>query len=274
MSSAFGEDEGSASIFHIFAIAGGWHTAAMDAYFATHIVYVAVVFLLAGMVKGATGMGLPTVAMGLLGLVMAPMEAAALLVVPSLLTNGWQVLSGRPLYPLWLRLRGMMAGICLGTLAGGALLLQTQGGGVVLGLALVLYGLLGLGEVAWSVPARQEPWLAPLMGAATGVLTAATGVFVLPAVPYLQALELDQEELVQAMGLSFSVSTLALAVVLAAHDAWQPAAAGASFLAQLPALAGLLLGQRLRRHLQPRVFRRCLFLVLLLVGAHLVLAGA
>jgi hypothetical protein len=153
-------------------MAGGWHTAAMDAYFATHIIYVAVVFLLAGMVKGATGMGLPTVAMGLLGLVMAPMEAAALLVVPSLLTNGWQVLSGRPLYPLWLRLRGMMAGICLGTLVGGALLLQAQGGSAVLGLALVLYGLLGLGNVGWSVPARQEPWLAPLMGAATGVLTA------------------------------------------------------------------------------------------------------
>ncbi|WEF30847.1 sulfite exporter TauE/SafE family protein [Pseudoduganella chitinolytica] len=240
----------------------------------THIIYIATVFLLAGMVKGATGMGLPTVAMGLLGLVMAPMEAAALLVVPSLLTNGWQVLSGRPLYPLWLRLRGMMTGICLGTLAGGTLLLQAQGGGRVLGLALVLYGLLGLGERTWAVPERWEPWLAPLAGAATGLMTAATGVFVLPAVPYLQALRLDKDELVQAMGLSFTVSTLALAVVLAAHDAWQPAAAGASFLAQLPALAGLLLGQRLRGRLQPQVFRRCLFITLLLVGVHLVLADA
>lgn len=239
----------------------------MDTYFATHIIYVAAVFLLAGMVKGATGMGLPTVAMGLLGLVMAPMEAAALLVVPSLLTNGWQVLSGRPLYPLWLRLRGMMEGICLGTLVGGALLLPAQGGSVVLGLALVLYALLGLGDRNWSVPVHHEGWVAPLVGGATGVLAAATGVFVLPAVPYLRALQLDQEDLVQAMGLSFTVSTLALAVVLAAHDAWQPAAAGASFLAQLPALAGLLLGQRVRRHLQPQLFRRCVDVSLLALGA-------
>jgi len=243
----------------------------MEPHFVTHIVFVGAVFVLAGMVKGITGMGLPTVAMALLGLVMPPMEAAALLVVPSLLTNGWQLLSGPPLYPLWLRLRGMMAGIFLGTLVGGALLMRLDGGGIVLGLALVLYALVGLWSWQWKVPARHEPWLAPLVGAGTGVLTAATGVFVLPAVPYLQALAMERDELVQAMGLSFAVSTMALAIVLAAHDAWQPAAAGASFLAQLPALAGMLVGQRLRQRLQPALFRRCLFLTLLLVGAHLVL---
>jgi len=246
----------------------------MDSYLESHMIYIAIVFLLAGMVKGATGMGLPTVAMALLGLVMQPMEAAALLVMPSLLTNGWQIMSGRPLYPLWQRLRGMMAGICLGTLVGGALLLQTQGGGMVLGCALVLYGLLGLSSWEWQVSADSQHWLAPLIGGATGILTAATGVFVLPAVPYLQALRLDKEELVQAMGLSFAVSTMALAVVLAAHDAWQPAAAAASFLAQLPALAGMLLGQCLRKRLQPLVFRRCLLMVLLLVGVHLVMTNA
>lgn len=245
----------------------------MDSYTATHILYIAIVFLLAGLVKGTTGMGLPTVAMALLSLVMAPMEAAALLVMPSLLTNGWQVLSGRPLYPLWQRLRGMMAGICLGTLVGGAVMLQTQGGTIVLGLALVLYGLLGLSSWEWKVAADSQHWLAPLVGGATGVLTAATGVFVLPAVPYLQALRPEKEELVQAMGLSFVVSTLALAVVLAAHDAWQPAAAGVSFLAQLPAIAGMLLGQQLRKRLQAETFRRCLLLALLLIGAHLVVAS-
>lgn len=242
----------------------------MEPHFVTQLIYVCAVFAMAGMVKGVTGMGLPTVAMALLAFVMPPMEAAALLVVPSLLTNGWQLVSGPPLYPLWLRLRGMMAGIFLGTLVGGALLMRLDGGGTVLGLALVLYALVGLSSWQWRVPARHEPWLAPLVGAGTGVLTAATGVFVLPAVPYLQALAMERDELVQAMGLSFAVSTMALAIVLAAHDAWQPAVAGASFLAQLPALAGILAGQRLRRCLRPALFRRCLFLVLLLAGAHLV----
>ena len=52
------------------------------------------VFVLAGLVKGVIGLGLPTVAMGLLSLVMPPLEAAALLIVPSTVTNIWQLLAG------------------------------------------------------------------------------------------------------------------------------------------------------------------------------------
>ncbi len=47
-------------------------------------------FLLAGFVKGVIGLGLPTVSIGLLGLLMTPAQAAAILVVPSLVTNIWQ----------------------------------------------------------------------------------------------------------------------------------------------------------------------------------------
>ena len=51
------------------------------------VAVIAFTFLVAGLVKGVVGMGLPTVAMGLLGLVMPPVQAAALLVVPSLVTT-------------------------------------------------------------------------------------------------------------------------------------------------------------------------------------------
>lgn len=242
-----------------------------------NIIYITVVFLLAGMVKGVTGMGLPTVAVALLSLVMAPVEAAALLIVPSLLTNVWQLLSGMPVYPLWQRLWTMMAGICggtaAGTLLGGALALDARLASGALGLALVTYAAMGLLSVHWRVCGR-EAVLSPLAGALTGAIAAATGVFVLPAVPYLQALELERDELVQAMGLAFTVSTVALAVSLAARGAWQPAMAGMSLVAQLPALAGMLLGQRLRSRMAPALFRRCLLFALLLLGMHLALVAA
>jgi hypothetical protein len=61
------------------------------------------IFVLAGFVKGVIGLGLPTVAMGLLALVMTPAQAAALLVVPSFLTNVWQAM-GPELTPLVRRL--------------------------------------------------------------------------------------------------------------------------------------------------------------------------
>ena len=50
-----------------------------------------ITFLLAGFVEGVIGLGLPTVSMGLLSLVMAPAKAAALLIVPSFVTNVWQL---------------------------------------------------------------------------------------------------------------------------------------------------------------------------------------
>ena len=79
------------------------------------------IFVLAGFVKGVIGLGLPTVAMGLLALLMTPAQAAALLVVPSFLTNVWQAM-GPELIPLVRRLWPMLLGICAGVWAGGGLL--------------------------------------------------------------------------------------------------------------------------------------------------------
>ena len=76
----------------------------------------------------------------------------------------------------------------------------------------MIYAVLGLTSVRFSAPPRAEWWLGPLIGALTGLATAATGVFAIPAVPYLGALKLDKEDMIQALGLSFTVSTVALAV--------------------------------------------------------------
>ena len=84
------------------------------------------IFVLAGFVKGVIGLGLPAVAMGLLALVMTPAQAAALLVVPSFLTNVWQAM-GSELIPLVRRLWPMLLGICAGVWAGGGLLTAAGG---------------------------------------------------------------------------------------------------------------------------------------------------
>ncbi|MFZ0847366.1 MAG: sulfite exporter TauE/SafE family protein, partial [Pseudolabrys sp.] len=61
-------------------------------------------YLLAGFTKGVIGLGLPTVAIGLLGLMMTPAQAAAILVLPSLVTNIWQFTAGGGLLALVRRL--------------------------------------------------------------------------------------------------------------------------------------------------------------------------
>jgi hypothetical protein len=237
------------------------------------VAVIAFTFLLAGLVKGVVGMGLPTVAMGLLGLVMPPVQAAALLVVPSLVTNVWQLVAGPRLTPLLKRFATMMMGVCLGTTLGIRLLTggATTLAAIALGGVLAAYGAIGLISARFTVSACSEGWLSPLIGLITGVLTGATGVFVVPAVPYLNSLGLEKEELIQTLGLSFTVSTVALAIGLAASGQFQGSVAGSSLLALVPALGGMLLGQDIRNRLPPEVFRRWFFVGLLVLGTYMVI---
>jgi uncharacterized protein len=228
-------------------------------------------FVLAGVVKGVVGMGLPTVAMGLLGLIMAPVEAAAIMIIPSLVTNVWQLFAGPRLASLGRRLATMMLGVCAGTALGIALLTgsATAMASVALGIVLLIYGIVGLMGVRFAVSTNAESWLSPIIGVSTGLLTGATGVFVIPAVPYLNSLGFEKEELIQALGLSFTVSTIALAIGLAAHGRFQLHDAGLSMLAVAPALAGMFVGQYLRDRLRPENFRRWFFVALVLLGAYM-----
>jgi uncharacterized membrane protein YfcA len=232
---------------------------------------IAAAFLLAGTVKGVIGMGLPTVAMGVLGLVMPPVQAAALLVVPSLATNVWQMLAGPALGAALRRFATMLIGVCAGIFLGIGLLTgaaQTLAS-ALLGGVLVAYGALGLTSARFAVPRRAERWLSPLVGLITGLLTGATGVFVVPAVPYLGSLGLERETLIQALGLSFTVSTIALAAGLAATGQFPASVVATSAFALIPAFAGMLAGQRIRRRIHPDVFRRWFFAGLAVLGAYM-----
>ncbi|MFC0407295.1 sulfite exporter TauE/SafE family protein [Roseomonas elaeocarpi] len=233
------------------------------------------VFLLAGLVKGLLGLGLPTVAMGLLGLVLPPVEAAAILLVPSLVTNLWQLLAGPRFGALLRRLWPMMLAVVAGTVAASGVIAgaAAPAAGAALGAALALYGGIGLGRLRLRVPPTAEQWAGPLAGAVTGLVTGATGVFVVPAVPYLGSLGLERDDLVQALGLSFTVSTLALGAGLALHGALPLAASGGSLLAVLPALAGMWLGGWLRGRVRPGTFRLCFFAGLLVLGVELIWRG-
>lgn len=247
------------------------------------LVVVAWVFLLAGVVKGVVGLGLPTLSLGLLAGVMLPGQAAALLVLPSFLTNAWQMWDGPALAALLRRLWPLQLGVVLGTLLAPVSLvtLDVHAASAGLGLALVVYALAGL--LAWSPPAPgcAEGAVSLATGLLTGAVTSATGVFVFPAVPYLQSLKLGKEEMVQALGLSFTVSTLALFARLVAEGSFSAAQMKLGgcgvwiWLAPVPAaFLGMALGQKLRSRLDEKTFRRVFFVGLLLIGLYMLARGA
>jgi uncharacterized membrane protein YfcA len=238
----------------------------MDAFSLT---WIAATFIAAGVVKGVTGMGLPTLAMALLSLRMPAPAAAALMLLPALLTNVAQCLGPhggallRRLWPLW---TSLVAGTLLSPWAMGLQGLHDRGAQLALGVVLAAYGVVGLFKPRLPQPGRHASALGALAGLLGGALSAATGVFVLPLVPWLQALKLEREAMIQALGISFTLASLSLALRLGGLGAAALPGLGASGLALVAAFVGMALGARLRTRLAPPRFQRALFGVFLLLG--------
>jgi len=102
------------------------------------LVLIAAAFLLAGFVKGTLGLGLPTVAMGLLAVTMPPAQAIAIVIVPAIVTNIWQTFVGGYLRDILRRLWPLMVGTVIGIWLNGGMLTGPYApyGTVVLGVLL------------------------------------------------------------------------------------------------------------------------------------------
>ena len=113
--------------------------------------------------------------------------------------------------------------------------------------------------------------MSPSIGILSGALTGVTGVFVVPAVAYLQALRWSRDQLIQAMGIWFTVATVSLAGALSHHGLLTHSAGLLSGAAIVPALVGMAIGQRLRRRLSPGVFRTLFHIGLAVLGGYLII---
>lgn len=231
--------------------------------------------LLAGFVKGVVGLGLPAVALAVLGLALPPAQAAALIVVPSILTNVWQAWSGPDLLGLARRLAPMLLGVVLGVWGAMAIGLGIgdpviqRAGGAVLGVMLALYALTALLLPVFRVPDAAERRYGPAIGLATGAVTAATGLLLIPGAAWIQALGLPRDRLVQALGIFLTVGNTAFGAGLAVDGLLGASTLAAALLLALPAaLAGQWLGTRLRGVIEPGLFRRVFLLALLALGLY------
>jgi uncharacterized membrane protein YfcA len=235
------------------------------------LVFVAAAFLLAGFVKGVLGLGLPTVSMGLLAVSMPPAQALAIVIVPAIVTNIWQTFVGPYLRDIVRRLWPLMIGTVIGIWLGGGLLTgpYSRYGAVVLGVLLVIYALIGLSQFSFHVARRDEKWLGGIVGIVTGVVSAATGVQVIPSMPYMQAIGMEKDELVQALGVFFTVATVALAFNLTSAGLLNAATALPGAIGMAGAFAGMFIGQAVRSRMQPEAFRRWFLVWMILLGIYL-----
>ncbi len=239
------------------------------------LVIVLIIFLLAGTVKGVIGFGLPTVSLAVLTVVVELPVAVLLMVIPSAITNIWQAVDGPHFLDLMRRFWLMLLASAVGVWFSYGLLLVANPKNMtaLLGVVLCIYAAVSLHRGRLIPRLTHERFVSPAGGLVTGALAGATGSLVMPMVPYLQALDLERDTLVQMMGISFAVSTCAIGLAIADHGGYDSKLVLLSLVALVPALAGMKLGRLLRQRLPELVFRRCLFAGLLVIGIRLIWKG-
>ena len=242
----------------------------LPAYNAETWLLIVAVFFVAGAVKGVVGLGLPSVAVGLGSMVVGVKPAMALLIVPSFVTNVWQAVAGDALAMIVGRTWPMMLTILGGTWAGVWLLARLAPVllSAVLGATLMTYAAMGFLRPVLPHPGRLELVLSLPVGIVHGIVAGMTGSYI-PAVPFLQSLGLSKDVLVQAMGVLFTLSTIALALAMSAQNLVPSDIAFASALAVAPALGGMWAGQQLRHRLSEAHFKQALFAALGFLGAYI-----
>ena len=235
----------------------------------------AVAFLLAGCIKGMIGLGLPMVAVAILGSFISLREAIPLIVIPVLLTNTWQVLQGGELMALFRRFWPLNLTMCVGIWIGTALLFRIDPLilSAVLGVIVIGNSLVNLFAVRVRVPRRSERMLGPPVGLVVGVLTGTTGSVGASLAMYMQALDLRKEAFLQAISLSFLIGGVIWITALINQGALDTRTALLSIAALVPSFAGMWLGQVVRNQLSEDRFRTGVFIFLALIGLNLIRKG-
>jgi uncharacterized protein len=142
-------------------------------------------------------------------------------------------------------------------------------GTVILGVLLVIYAIIGLRKFTFNIAPQNEKWIGGGVGVVTGMISAATGVQVIPSMPYMQSIGLEKEELFQALGVFFTVATLGLAFNLTKAGLLSGATALPGAIALVCSFAGMFAGQALRTRMHPDAFKRWFLIAMIALGIYL-----
>jgi len=259
------------------------------------LIAITVVFFAGGVVKGGIGLGLPTVSIGLMAIWLPVEQAAGILILPVILTNIWQAFFGTAFRLILHRLWSLLGALVVGSTAAAILIAEadTALAAGLLGAMLVTYAVLGLSGARFAVPVRAEPLLSPVMGLATGLISGATAIFVIPVVPYLQSLDFHKgrpgreddsadptratddtmvkDALIQSLGMTVLVSAAGLAIGLGAKGNLPVSVVLPGSIGTAMAILGMIAGRKIRNRLSLEVFRRWVLSGLTLLGLVMVI---
>lgn len=230
----------------------------------------------AGMVKGMVGFAMPMVLISGLGFFLSPEIALAGLILPTVVTNGFQALQqgiGAALQSVR-RFRVFMAVGLVFLLISAQLvrILPPATLLLMLGVPVTFFALIQLFGVRLRLTAPSVR-IESAVAAFAGFIGGMSGVWGPPTVMYLTALDTPKDEQIRVQGVIYGLGAVALLAAHTASGVMRAETLPFSVALILPAVFGMLIGGRLRNRVDQVTFRRATLFVLLIAGLNLVRRG-
>ena len=230
------------------------------------------IYILAGLVKGTIGIGLPTAGISLTAQITDARTAIALVIMPMLLTNVWQIWRTRDhthqVLKYWPLAIMMVAGIL-----GFAFLaphISIRWVTLMLGITILVFSATSLATV---IPTLHSTWDTPAQlftGIVSGAMGGITGVWAPPIIIYMSATRVDKTTFVAVVGVLLMLGSLMLALSYGAVGLITQGQAIASAILVIPSILGFSLGERIRNRLDEALFKRLVLWFFLLMGLNLI----
>jgi len=248
----------------------------MSSLFGTDMLLVAAVctaaIICGGVIKGTLGVGLPLLAVPVMSLFISSTQAIALVSVPVLVSNIWQVwqegslkASLKRFWPLMLTQALMTIGSVYWTLSFSVSELNR-----VLAFALILAVVLMAFKPSFNIPPEKEPMTSALVGVTSGLLGGASSLMGPIVISYMMSLKLHRDEFVGCISVIYLNAAWPLYLAMWGFGRMSLDDIAYSFLAIIPMFLGLYAGQKIRHHLSEETFRRALLGFLSVVAVMLV----
>ncbi|MCZ6763858.1 MAG: sulfite exporter TauE/SafE family protein [Alphaproteobacteria bacterium] len=232
---------------------------------------IALAFVVGGTVKGVIGIGLPLVVVPSIASFTDPVTGVALIAVPVISANIWQIHQAGGLAMavrrFWSLVLVMMGVIWVASTI--FISIDSAVAAGIMGVIVIVFTISRRFPIRGTVPPEAERWASPTVGAVTGLIGGTTGLLSPPLTMYLVALRLPKDEFITAVALLLICAGSPLFINLAAHGILDLEVFAASCIASLPAGAGVLLGTKLRQRISQEFFERALIVALFLIGLNL-----
>lgn len=231
-----------------------------------------VAFLVAGTIKGAVGIGLPTASIGIMTQAIDPRVAIALVVFPIIVANFWQVLrmgeTMRTVRDYWLMAASLMIVLWLTTSVTATVSQTTLM--MIVGSVIIIFAITSLALSPPVLPDRFNRIGQVLAGVAAGALGGLTSIWSPPLVTYFLARRLDKDEFIRASGLLIFLGSLPLCIGFWHEGLLDGPNALLSAAMVVPALTGFQIGEVLRRKIRADRFQTLVLVIFLLMGLNII----